>query len=210
MVSRRLKRLPVVDADKRLLGMISRVDLLRTRAEAYPQATPEEIPHLGVTVGEAMRTDIPVVAHNASLGEVLDAVVSTRLNRAIVIDEGIHVLGVVTDAEMMRRLSAQDHPSLGQILMSRLPFSSLATEQRREVERAGGKTAEQLMIPNISTVTADTLLGDAIATMLRDESEAPSGASDGEGRLLGAVDRADLLKAEVNAVRRSDGGGPAA
>jgi len=196
MVTRRLKRLPVVDADRRLLGVISRVDLLRTRAVAYPRASPEEVPHLGVTVGEMMRRDVPVVVHNASLGEVLDAVISTRLNRAIVVDEARRVLGIVSDAELMRRLSTQDHPSLGQLLMSRLQFSSLATEQRRELARAAGKTAEELMIPNISTVTAETPLGEAIATMLSEERKILPVVDD-EGHLLGAVDRADLLQALV-------------
>ena len=40
-----LKRLPVVDAEQHLLGMVSRIDLLRTIAEGYP--LPEQRPHLG-------------------------------------------------------------------------------------------------------------------------------------------------------------------
>src|SRR5207249_3003773 len=36
MAHRRLKRLPVVDTERHLLGMVSRIDLLRTIAEGYP------------------------------------------------------------------------------------------------------------------------------------------------------------------------------
>jgi CBS domain-containing protein len=35
MVERRIKRLPVVDPERRLLGMLSRIDVLRTMGEGY-------------------------------------------------------------------------------------------------------------------------------------------------------------------------------
>src|SRR5207249_1147628 len=36
MVTRRLKRLPVVDAAGRLVGMVSRLDILHSLSDAYP------------------------------------------------------------------------------------------------------------------------------------------------------------------------------
>ncbi len=193
MVSRHLKRLPVVDPTRVLLGMISRLDLLRTRSGANPQLAPEAPPRAGRTIGEVMRTDVPTVGRAASLAEVVDAVTSTRLNRALVLDEERRILGVVTDAELVRRLSPRDHPSLAQVLMSRLPFANLPPEQRRELEQATGTTAEQLMDPHVPTVTVDTPLGEAVATMLREKRKLLP-VVDRTGRLLGAVDRADLLR----------------
>lgn len=193
MVTRALKRVPVVGTSGELLGIVSRADLLRTRSNAVPHLSVEGPPPLGRIVGEVMRPDIPVVRRTAPLSEVLDAVVSTRLNRAIVVDEGNRVVGVVTDAEVLRRLSPEDHPDIVQVLMSRIPFVRLSLSERGRLERSQGRTAADLMNPNLPTVGVDTPLGEAIETMIKDRRKILP-VVDAEGRLLGAADRADLLR----------------
>jgi len=140
-----------------------------------------------------MRADIPVVQHNAPLGEVLDAVISTRLNRALIVDEAGRVIGGISDAEILRRLSPKDHPSLGRILISRLPFSAVGPEERRDIERATGTSAADLMFTTVPTVSPETPITEAIATMLGERRKILP-VVDAEGRLLGAADRADLLR----------------
>jgi CBS domain-containing protein len=196
MVTRQLKRLPVVDASGVLLGIVSRADLLRTRAEAYPLPWIDTTPRMGRTIGDVMRTDIPVVGRMAPLAEVLDAVVSTRLNRALVVDDERRVVGVVTDAEMLRRLSPEDHPSIVRILMSRLPFVHVSQEEKENLAHALGMTAEALMDRNVPTVPTDMPLGEAIEIMLRDRRKLLP-VVDSAGRLVGAADRADLLRTLV-------------
>ena len=88
MAEHRIKRLPVVDDAGQLVGMLSRVDVLRTMGEDYHAPAPHEAQISGQpvrVVGDLMRTDVPSVAADAPLGEVLDAVTSTRLNRALVV-----------------------------------------------------------------------------------------------------------------------------
>mgnify|MGYP000613304807 CR=1 FL=1 len=193
MVSRQLKRLPVTRADGTLLGIVSRLDLLQTRARVSPAEEPESPARAGRTIGDVMRTDVPTVAKEAPLSEVLDAVASTRLNRALVLDDDRRVVGLVTDAELTRRLSPRDHPGLVRVLMSRLPFARLSPDEQREFGHSAGTTAEQLMIPNIPTVPPDMPVAEAIAVMLREKRKLLP-VVDAEGRLLGAVDRADLLR----------------
>lgn len=193
MVTRRLKRLPVVDTSRRLLGMVSRLDLLRASAETYRPAAEERPSPSGGLIGDVMRVDVPVVLTSAPIADVLDAVVSTRLNRALVVDSERRVVGAVSDAELVRRLSPKDHPGIVEILMSRLPFSSLDPERRRDLERATGSTAASLMSPLSATVGPETPLGEATKTMLRERLKILP-VVDREGRLLGAVDRADLLR----------------
>ncbi|HLH73406.1 MAG TPA: DUF190 domain-containing protein [Chloroflexota bacterium] len=196
MVTRNLKRLPVVNSDGVLVGILSRADILRTRGEAYPLPGVELKPRIGRTIGDVMRTDIPTVGQAAPLAEVLDAVISTRLNRALVVDDHNHLVGVVTDAELLRRLSPEDHPSIIRILMSRLPFVHLSPEEQSNLAHALGTTAAQLMDRDIPTVHADTPLGEAIEIMLRDRRKILP-VADANGRLLGAADRADLLRTLV-------------
>ena len=204
MVARSLKRVPVVDERDRLLGMVSRVDLLRTSADAYANPAVETPPVTGRTIGEVMRRSVPTVRRDAPLAEVLDAVVSTRLNRALVVDEAGRVIGAVTDAELVRRLSPKDHPGVVRVLMSKLPFASLSVAERREIERSRGVTAEALMIPSAPTVGPDTPIGEAIALMLSERRKILPVVGE-DGRLLGAVDRADLLRLLVEPAGESDG-----
>src|SRR5205823_13598219 len=97
MAHRRLKRLPVVDLSGKLAGIVSRLDLLRTVAEGF-QANAEEGRPVGLRgdlpLSRVMRKDVPIVHPETPLNEVLQAVVSTRLNRALVVDAGRRVVGI--------------------------------------------------------------------------------------------------------------------
>jgi CBS domain-containing protein len=95
-----------------------------------------------------MRTDVPSVSADAPLGEVLDAVTSTRLNRAIVVDAERRVLGVVTDADLLRKLDPAGQTGLMGALMGRGSF-------RGETKI----TARDVMRTPPTTVPADTPVG---------------------------------------------------
>jgi CBS domain-containing protein len=183
MAHRRLKRLPVVDAEQRLLGMISRVDLLRTIAEGYP--LPEQQPHLEHSawlVADVLRRDVPTVALQASFPEMLDAIVSTRLNRAVVVDDQQHVVGLITDAELVRRLGEQ--PGVVTRLMRRLAPIPFMKDTK----------VKELMITDAVTTRPEVLLEVAIRDMLARRLKILP-VVDEAGRLVGVVDRFDLLRA---------------
>lgn len=186
MVERRVKRLPVVDPDGRLVGMLSRVDVLRTIGEDYP-APPGREPGREAgqarVVGELARPDVPTLAADAALGEVLDAVTSTRLNRALVVDRERRVLGVISDADLLARLDPAGQMGLLAALMG----------------RGGGRHSESIvardLIPSdvpVVSVPADAAVAEAARRMLASRHKVLP-VVDADGRLLGAVDRADLL-----------------
>jgi CBS domain-containing protein len=183
MAERRIKRLPVVDQANRLVGMLSRVDILRTMGEDYhaPAHGEAAADRPAQVVGDLMRRDIPSVGADAPLGEILDEVTSTRLNRAIVVDTDGHVLGVITDADLLARLDPGGQTGLLGALMGRGRF--------------GGETkavARDVMRTPVLTVTADTPVAKAAQQMLEARHKVLP-ITDAEGRLLGVVDRADLL-----------------
>jgi len=186
MLSRRLKRLPVVDADHRLRGMISRVDLLRALGEAYPRPVQAEpSPTRADAVADIMNRQPPVVREDALLAEVLDVVVSTRLNRAVVVDAEGRVLGVVSDADVLRRLDPHFRSGVIGALMN-----------RGEVipEAAGQATAREVMISPAITVTADVPVSEAARLIVAQRHKMLPVVDEGR-RLLGIVDRAHLLRA---------------
>jgi len=188
MVERHIKRLPVVDHAGRLTGMLSRVDVLRTMGEDYPapasDASRADADRPAHTVGDVMRTDVPSVAADAPLGEVLDAVTSTRLNRAIVVDDSGRVLGIVSDADLLARLDPGAETGLMGALMGRGRLSAETKISARELIGGG-----------VVTVPADTPIGDAAQRMLEARRKILP-ITDAEGHLIGVVDRADLLRVD--------------
>jgi CBS domain-containing protein len=203
MVSRRMKRLPVVDGSGRVIGIVSRVDILRTVEDQFPAGAGRPAAENGdetlavpLLVGAAMSRNVPTVDAGATLPEVLDAVVSTRLNRAVVVDSEQRPLGVISDAQLMQRIDPLQQPGVVQVLMSRLPFVRLSPEQREFLRGQTGTRAGDLMIAPAMTVRESTTMIDAIGRMIQHSYKILSVVDD-DGRLAGMIDRADLLRAIV-------------
>jgi len=195
MTHRRLKRLPVVDEHGALVGVVSRVDLLRTASGRFERKEPvarEMGLHGNVPLRRVMRRDVPTVHPETPLAEVFQAVVSTRLNRALVVDADRRVIGVVTDAEMLERLTPSLRSGALRSLMHRLPFAHPSPGDRAAEQHARARTAADLMVRDVAMAPEETLLADAVAAMLRGNHKVLA-ATDAAGRLVGIVDRADLL-----------------
>jgi CBS domain-containing protein len=79
--------------------------------------------------------------------------------------------------------------------VNRLPFIH-PTREDLAAAHARGKTAGDLMSRELATARGDARVSDAIAAMLPGRQKVLA-VTDGEGHLLGVVDRADLLHALV-------------
>jgi CBS domain-containing protein len=194
MARRRLKRLPVVDEGGALVGMVSRVDLLRTVGGGFGREEPVAR-ELGLAgdqpLSRVMRRDVPTVHPDSSLPEVFQAVISTRLNRALVVDPDRRVVGLVTDAELLERVTPALRPGALRSLMQRLPFGHGKGEES-VAGHTRGRTAADVMTRQVATVREDAAVSEAVATMLRGDHKVVA-VTDAAGHLAGIVDRADLL-----------------
>jgi CBS domain-containing protein len=199
MAHRHLKRLPVVDDQGLLVGMISRLDILRTVAEGFEREGPEPRAvglNGSVPIAQAMRREVPTVYADTPVAEVLPAVFSTRLNRAVVVDRERRVVGIITDAELLERVTPSLRPSALHSLMHRLPFihpnpTDLAIEQH-----ATARVAADLMLTDVPTAFEQTPLGEALGPILRSKEKLVAVVDD-QRRLVGILDRADILHALI-------------
>ena len=184
-----LPRLAVVDDDGRLVGLLSRADVLRAAAETFPRESVAALDLAGArTVGEMMRDDAPIVAADADLAEVVEAVTSSDLERAVIIDAERRVVGIVSDADLLRSVDPAAGAGLLGSLMGRpgrapRADSSAASLATREALTAG---------PGMGLADAARLMVEGARRLLC--------VVDADGRLLGIVDRADLLRALGEAV----------
>jgi CBS domain-containing protein len=205
MLVRRLKRLPVVDRDGRLLGMVSRFDVLKTvrDGEASPPV-PRPFLHLRNghvprLIGEVMSRDVPTVRSETALPDVLDAVMATRLHRAVVVDEAGRPVGGIVDTDLMQRITPAAHPGLMAALMRRVRPTN--PEERDEWRRRTGQVAADVMRPReaLVVVSANAAIADVIDQALARQIKLVV-VTDPDGRVIGMADRADLLAALLPAV----------
>jgi len=191
MVQNNLKRLPVVESNGRLVGWISRVDILRTLEyhQPLPLGTAEPAP-VGGTVADLMILEVPTVPAQASLEALIEALEKNRRRRAVVVDELGRVLGIVTDGDLLRRSQRQAHPGL----LARLRALVTGEPAAGPVSLPGGnETAGDLMTTPVITIPLDASPAEALRLMMQHRVKRLP-VVDENGRLMGLLGRASLLR----------------
>lgn len=197
MAQRGYKRLPVLDQQGRLVGIVSRADILQTVAHVVPHATPRRDPSGAVQrVGDVMQQDVPTVRPATPLADVLEALAGVEQRRVVVVDELGRVTGIITDGDLLRRASAEERPGILGRMRERL--HGAATHERHLL--VSGRVAADIMTTPVSTIGVDAAPSEAIRLML-EHGVKRLPVLDPEGRLAGLIGRAGVLKALGEATR---------
>lgn len=188
MVERDIKRLPVIDTAGRLKGMVSRINVLRALAEPPVAETKQTAlpPGQHTHVGAMMMTDVPTVTVDAPLGTVVESLVTHERRRVVVIDEQRHVLGIITDGDLIERATQAERPGIVQTLLRQTPRQAESIHLRQ-------RTAAEVMSSPVVTVTEDATLMDALRLLLAHHIKRLP-VVDAQGRLVGLVGRGGILR----------------
>lgn len=209
MVARNLKRMPVVDAEGRLVGMLGRLDVLKLVATNPPArqrgsgwnrfgtGTGEQGNHPVYRVAQdVMVSEVPTALPNTPVSDLLDRLLRSQLRRLVVVDEEKRILGVVTDADLVARVSANHKPgilaALGQSLGLR--HTPSLNENQGEVTRRSARTAGELMSRKVVTVGPEVSLDEVVKLMVAHRVKFLP-VVDAQGKVLGVVLRRDVLRA---------------
>jgi CBS domain-containing protein len=133
MLEHRISGVPVVDAERRVLGVISEADFVsgetggsggqgmiaRARAVVDPAAV-----GISRTAGEAMSSPAVTIAPDASVMQAAHRIAERGVNRLPVVDEEGRLVGIITRADVVRAFARSDE--------------EIAEGVRAEVERALG------------------------------------------------------------------------
>jgi CBS domain-containing protein len=189
MVEHDIKRLPVVDVNGNLVGMVSRVNVLRALSQPPVAEVPRQTPPPGqhVRVGAMMMSQAPAVRADASLAEVVDLLVSHSRRRVVVVDETRHVVGIITDGDLIRRATGAEREGIVQSLTRRLPVG------RADPFQLSQRTAAEMMTSPVVTVTPETSLLKALRLLLAHQIKRLP-VVDEAGRLVGMVGRGGVLQ----------------
>jgi CBS domain-containing protein/nucleotide-binding universal stress UspA family protein len=188
MNEKNIKRVPVLNKQGELVGIISRLDILELVASEG--ASSELFPGMnGVsarTAGDIMFRDVPTVGPDASLNEVVNKILSTPLRRVVVTDEERRILGTIADRDLIKAVPRGKTGALQSILsfLSHTPSGVLdLTGEAREV-----------MEKDVFTVGPDAPLGEVIQTMIEKRVKRLV-VADQQRRLVGMVSRESILHA---------------
>ncbi|MDE3075200.1 MAG: universal stress protein [Chloroflexota bacterium] len=185
LVSSNVKRLPVINQG-RLVGMVSRTDILRAVA-AVPSTAASEARPAGAahSVADVMNRTVPTVTPEAPAENVLEALLRSPYRRIVVIDADRHVQGIISDRRLLAHADARSRPSL----LARL--AGLAGVGRPAEHLP--LTAARLMEGVVYTISPEASLEEA-ARELTARRVKRLVVVDEDKRLLGMLDRRALLE----------------
>lgn len=122
MSENRVSGLPVVDDNGRLVGMVSEMDLLRSRAATAERESwwldmlaegekmaPDYVEYVRSSnnlVRQVMRQDVITITEDTPLSEVAQLIVDKGVKRLPVIKDG-KIVGIVSRADLVRALGAR-------------------------------------------------------------------------------------------------------
>jgi CBS domain-containing protein len=139
------------------------------------------------TVDDVMTKAVVSVDRAASYRDVVDLLVGNRFSAVPVIDSVGHVIGVVSEADLLRKIeyAGDEEPRL---------FDS--RRRRGERRKAFARTVGDLMTsPAVVTISGKSIA--AAARLMDRENVKRLPVTDDLGRLIGIVSRGDLLKAHL-------------
>jgi CBS domain-containing protein len=181
MVSAGIKRLPVVNENGQLEGMLSRLDILRIVAEkeARKSATPAGA---AISLRDVMSPNIPIVKKDDDLRTIVETILGCGLQRVIVIDDKGNAIGLISDSDVVARIQPSHRTKVINALRG---ADSLPANET---------TAGELMSPGVLTADPEMRLVDAIKLMSSPKRKWLVVVDD-QNRPLGLVDRQILLRA---------------
>lgn len=196
MLAKGVKRLPVVDADGRLTGMLSRLDIFRTVMRTAPDwkaftAQKIEVQDLK-QVGDILRRDTQTVGPDTPVAEVIRIIDRDDIQRVAVVDDSGKLLGLISDRDLLRYFKPREAGIWG--LLGRMKAAVEKDACAADLSQCLEATrAADVMTADLITVGEETLIEEAVAVMTeRALKRLP--VVDAEGRFKGMISRDSLLR----------------
>ncbi len=171
MAKEDLKRLPVVDENRRLVGMLARIDVLRVAAAGSSRR--HVLRQYGAMVagttpiGQANLLEVPTVSLDTPARDLLD-LIDGEGRRIVVVDADRRPLGVISDRDLLPLLDPGREDR-----MSRLTSASL--------------------MKTVPTITQKTGVEEALEWMVEHRRKRLPVVDD-EGKYMGMLSREELLR----------------
>jgi CBS domain-containing protein len=152
---------------------------------------------LDMRVKDVMTKNVTSVTPQASVAEALDVMTRSRISGLPVVDETGALVGIVSEADFLRRSELGTEKLhahwLGSIFMPGRAADIYA--------RAHAKHVDQIMTTDVATIDENADLGEAVALMEQRRVKRLPVVAD--GKVVGMIARADFVRALALFVRQS-------
>ena len=199
MLERNVKRLPVVDNDGRLSGMLSRLDIFRTVMREAPdwksfRAQKIEVDNLK-TVHDILRRDTRTVSPETTVDEVIRIIDQNDIQRVAVIDEEGRLLGLISDSDLLIYFRPKQEGIWRLLAKAKQPFSKDPCPADLEKCLVDTRAAD-VMKTELIVIGEEALIEEAIGLMT-EKALKRLPVVDDAGRFKGMISRDSLLRTGV-------------
>lgn len=197
MLEKDVKRLPVVNENGHLIGMVSRLDIFRTVMRESPdwnafKAQKIEVAHLK-RVGDILRRDVHTVLPETPLNEVIRIIDDNDIQRVAVVDAEEKLVGLISDRDLLEYFKPKQEGVWRLLAKVKHPFEQEACRTGDLHKCLTETTAGAVMTTELITVGDEMLIEEAIALMIdKGLKRLPVVAA--EGRFKGMISRDSLLR----------------
>jgi CBS domain-containing protein len=199
MIKHHLKRLPVIDDQGRLVGIISRVDVFNTITKHASKWASLEQRHIKITntasLRDIMSREMHSVGADAPVSEVIEMICSDEIQRVAVVDDQGRLLGLISDFDLLPLISGNPF-SIWDLFVSKLTFSEAGRKNKELIEHVKARTAGEIMKKNIITIREDATLDDAVQLMTEKELKRLP-VVDEKGVFKGMISRDSVLRTAI-------------
>jgi len=196
MLGKDVKRLPVVDENGQLAGMLSRLDIFRTVMREAPdwkafRAQKIEVRHLKY-VRDILRRDTHTISAETSLDEVIRLIDRNDIQRVAVVDARGKLLGLISDRDLLRYFKQEESGIWHLLAKFKKPSKQDVCET--DLQKCLSEiTAGAVMTTKLITVEEKMLIEEAIVLMI-DKGLKRLPVVDADGNFKGMISRDSLLR----------------
>ncbi|PKL35939.1 MAG: histidine kinase [Spirochaetae bacterium HGW-Spirochaetae-1] len=191
------KRMPVVDARGRLVGILARFDIFNSIAQESPDWNSVKSQKMKVGnihyVADVMRCDPDTVKPDTPVNEIIRIINARKVQRVAVVDDVGRLIGLVSDRVLLGAF-ANNQAGVWDYLMAKMPFKEMADRHKELIRQTTMKTASDVMKTDVITVRENTRIDEAVRLMAgRGIKRLP--VLDAEGKFKGMISRDSVLRA---------------
>ena len=140
------------------------------------------------TVREVMSSPAITVGPDATSAEIIECLLSNNISGVPVVDENEHVLGIVTESDLVLSVAYGKRDRRALALVAEI----IQGRPAPWLDRLGANRARDLMTSDVVAVGPDDDVADAARRMLRRRCRRLPVVCD--GRVIGVVSRHDILR----------------
>jgi len=143
-------------------------------------------------VREIMTTDVATVRQDTSVNDIAKLMHEHDISGIPVVDDARHVVGIVTELDMIVRNTRLELPAFIQILdLARIPLE-MPGHYRNRLRHMLGASAGDIMTEEVVTISPDAQMEDLAETMVKRRVNPVPVIENGV--LVGIASRADLIR----------------